>query len=299
MIKIVVFDGGWGGELVANFLQNELNVVEIVRVIDWRNAPYDEKSEKEICMLAEKALRPYIGECDLIVLGGYAVSLALESLKKLFPRQKFIGMGINQYRLRRSRNRQKQIAVLASESVKHSKWRAELKRIFPKARIKWADCRGWGQLINENRMTKNYLYQSLAREFRVAAEVSPEPPTGKAPEELPLGARMLLEDKRKQWNRDEGEIVAAVKNLDKLSARAKVDERRSLAEELASHRKHPLKRPMKPDLVLILDTNFLEYQTELEEIFGWQTLVMEFREKVVREICATLHLRGVDGKRAK
>ena len=34
MLKIVVFDGGYGGEFFADKLKEELPVVEIIRVID-------------------------------------------------------------------------------------------------------------------------------------------------------------------------------------------------------------------------------------------------------------------------
>ena len=38
MIKIVIFDSGYGGELLADYLESELPVVNIVRVIDWHHA---------------------------------------------------------------------------------------------------------------------------------------------------------------------------------------------------------------------------------------------------------------------
>ncbi len=44
MLRIVVFfDSGWGGELVARYLEQELEIVEVIRVIDWGHAPYSEK----------------------------------------------------------------------------------------------------------------------------------------------------------------------------------------------------------------------------------------------------------------
>ena len=82
MLKIVVFDGGWGGELVADYLAEELQTIEIERVIDWKHAPYDNKTISEIESLSEDCLRPYVGKVDLIVLGGYATSLALEFLEQ-------------------------------------------------------------------------------------------------------------------------------------------------------------------------------------------------------------------------
>ena len=38
MLKVVVFDGGYGGEFFADQLEAELPILDIIRVIDWRNA---------------------------------------------------------------------------------------------------------------------------------------------------------------------------------------------------------------------------------------------------------------------
>ena len=38
MLKIVVLDSGFGGELFADKLNDQLSIVEVIRVIDWRNA---------------------------------------------------------------------------------------------------------------------------------------------------------------------------------------------------------------------------------------------------------------------
>lgn len=38
MLKIVVFDSGYGGELLADYLEDALPVIDIVRAIDWREA---------------------------------------------------------------------------------------------------------------------------------------------------------------------------------------------------------------------------------------------------------------------
>ena len=38
MLKVVIFDSGYGGEFFADKLEEEVPVIEVVRVIDWRNA---------------------------------------------------------------------------------------------------------------------------------------------------------------------------------------------------------------------------------------------------------------------
>ena len=58
MLKVVVFDGGYGGEFFADRLQDELPVIEIIRVIDWRNADKILKKPKAARKIAKNALRP-------------------------------------------------------------------------------------------------------------------------------------------------------------------------------------------------------------------------------------------------
>lgn len=159
----------------------------------------------------------------------------------------------------------------------------------------WANCQGWEALINEGKMTKRYLYNSLSGQFRVTKEVAFEPAKQRALEELPLRVKMLITGERARYSEEEEKIATAIKGLEKMSKLAKAAEECFASEERFARRT----RLIKPDVVLILNTTFLEYKAELEEIFGWETLVMEFREKVLREVCAALGLQGIDGKRPK
>ena len=38
MIKVLIFDSGYGGELFADWLNEEMPILDIIRIIDWRNA---------------------------------------------------------------------------------------------------------------------------------------------------------------------------------------------------------------------------------------------------------------------
>ena len=53
------------------------------------------------------------------------------------------------------------------------------------------------------------------------------------------------------------------------------------------------------DVVLLLNTHFWELKEDLEILFGWGVRVLDFREKLLHDVCAALKLRGVHGKRAK
>lgn len=165
MLKIVVFDGGWGGEVVANFLEEELNVVEVARVIDWQNAPYDEKSAEEIASYAEANLQEYFGKVDLIVLGGYAAGLAKKFLCEKHPEQKFVGPEINYDLVLRARSYPEQVAVLAGKTVYNSIVRTEVREKLPYSTLILPDCGGWEELINEDVMTKEIVRTELAWDF--------------------------------------------------------------------------------------------------------------------------------------
>ena len=60
MLKIVVFDSGYGGELFADYLENELPVTDIIRVVDWRNADKMQHNARLTRRLAEEALKPKV-----------------------------------------------------------------------------------------------------------------------------------------------------------------------------------------------------------------------------------------------
>lgn len=97
MLKVVVFDSGFGGELFADYFEEEMPVVEIVRVIDWRNAEGYLKGPKTARKLALEAIRPYIGRVDLIIIANQLVSItSLRYFQRKFRRQKFIGFELKE-----------------------------------------------------------------------------------------------------------------------------------------------------------------------------------------------------------
>ena len=93
MLKIVVFDSGFGGELFADELADKLAVAEIIRVIDWRHAEDIQSSPRKARKLAEEALKPYLNKVDLIIFANYLLSAtSLKYFKRKYKSQKFIGL---------------------------------------------------------------------------------------------------------------------------------------------------------------------------------------------------------------
>ena len=93
MLKVLVFDSGYGGELLADYLEEEIPTIDIIRVIDWRNAESLQNRAHKAKQLAEEALRPYFGRVDLIIFANYLIShTCLGYFKRKYKNQKFVGI---------------------------------------------------------------------------------------------------------------------------------------------------------------------------------------------------------------
>lgn len=155
MLKIVIFDSGWGGELFADFVKAELPVVEVVRVIDWKNAPYNKLREDEARELTERALKPYVGTADVIVLASYeATEAGLEYLREKYPKQKFLGFEMEGLGKIKGK-----LLVLATSFVLESEW---LKRKLQGREWMGVDCDEWPQLIDDGELNVEVMEKRLA-----------------------------------------------------------------------------------------------------------------------------------------
>lgn len=160
MLKVVVFDSGWGGELFADTLEEQIPTIEVTRVIDWRNAPYSARGRTDICLMAERALMPYIGKVNLIVLASYAVTgAALFYLRWKYPEQKFVGfcpeMG------RRLKDYTGRVMVLATGATRTSQDFQDEYRSLKRFELIEPDCTEWIQLVDDGEMTEDRLRQTL------------------------------------------------------------------------------------------------------------------------------------------
>jgi len=113
MLKIAVFDTGYGGELFADRLEQELPVVDVIRVIAWRNAKRIEEHPFTARKVTEESLRPYIGNVDLLVIANYQISATcLSYLRRKYPEQKFVG-----FTLRPKRAAKRPTIILTTKST--------------------------------------------------------------------------------------------------------------------------------------------------------------------------------------
>ena len=91
-MKVLVFDSGWGGELFAKQLEQEIPVIDVVRMIDWQTGTYARLSDQEILEQTILNLERAVGKFDLIVIASFTISaVALKKLRKRFPEQEFMG----------------------------------------------------------------------------------------------------------------------------------------------------------------------------------------------------------------
>lgn len=266
MLKIAVYDGGWGGETVASYLARELQTVEVIRVIDWENMPYENREITEINTLADNCLRGFIGKVDLIVIAGYMTSLAIEFLRNKYQEQKFVSVSINYYRILKASNYPKRITALMNQQLVESDFCQTLRNNLPLSTIAIPDSAGWEELSNYGELTANGLRAELSAYFQLS-------PAGSTPN-VKLRNRSLLE------------IIREEKYHMQLAT--------TTTEEIWE----PSER-IPSDVVLLLNTNFWDKKLLFEELFGVNVRVLDFREKLLHDVCIALNLLGVDGKRSK
>ncbi len=116
MLKVVVFDGGFGGELFADLLEEEVPIIEVTRVIDWRHAEALNSGMRMARQVAEKALAPYFGKVDLIVLANHLLAMtSLKYFRKKYPGQKFLGV-----KMELPEKRRRECLVLTTGAMTHT-----------------------------------------------------------------------------------------------------------------------------------------------------------------------------------
>lgn len=275
MLKIVVFDGGWGGEMVADYLEEELGVVEVVRVIDWKNVPYDNKNTEEVFRIVEDNLRVYIGKVDVIVLAGYAVSLVADRMRRCYPEQKFVAMGVNYDLILRARTYPDKVVVFAGANV-NAELAQEIRRNLMYSTLILPDTGGWEELVNEDLMTLEIIKAELAWDFAMRKK-----------RERKGSKRINTGD-----NDNNGDGTVEVGKTD-AHDKVGLEAGREAALTVGGDGK------IRPDVILLLNTHYFAMKADLEEIFGWQVRILDFRQKLLHDVCAALKLRGVDGRRAK
>ncbi len=153
--KVVVFDSGFGGELFANYIEKEIPIVEVIRVIDWRNLDIITNNPKEARNVTEAAIRSYIGHVDLIIFANYLVTVMdLKYFQRKYPNQKFMGFAMPQIRSERT-------LILTSKALHKSRGFKKYLHSFEDVRSRTIECDSWIPLIDDAELTEDQVRKDL------------------------------------------------------------------------------------------------------------------------------------------
>ena len=157
MLKVVVFDSGYGGEFFADQLQSEVPIIDIIRVIDWRNADGILSSAKEARRIAAEALRPYIGKVDLIIFANHLLTVtSLRYFRRKYKEQSFTGLFLKAPDTFVKRN----VLVLSTKAViKTLDYHNYIVRL--KRRTKSLALDTWPAKIDDGELTKTEIKDTL------------------------------------------------------------------------------------------------------------------------------------------
>lgn len=170
MLKVAVLDCGYGGEFLADRLEEEIGVVEVIRVIDWRHSEQYLTKPKVARGLAIAALRPYIGTVDLIIIANHLLSVtSLNYFKHKYPEQKFIGLKLKHPEC----FTEKQILVLATKSLTKTMAYHGFLFSLKKHKVKTMLVDTWPERIDEGELEFTEIKHSI-EQFADKKNITPE-----------------------------------------------------------------------------------------------------------------------------
>lgn len=169
MLKVVVYDDGYGGELFADQLEAELPVLEVIRVIDWRNSKILQSNPRRARKIAEAALRPYIGKVDLIIFANYLVALtSLKYFVKKYENQTFLGLHLTSP----SSISKKEILILGTKTFSRL-WSFRNYTFRLQAHITTACLDGWPAAIDDGELSIDDIRERIGHYSKLSS-----PPEG-------------------------------------------------------------------------------------------------------------------------
>ena len=158
MLKVVVLDSGYGGELFADKLCEQLRIVEVIRVIDWRNASKYLRKKREARQAAEEALRPYLGKVDLIVFANHYLTItSLKYFCRKYKKQKFVGINLVLPSTFIDRNTLILTTTAVSKTINFHNYLMRLRR----SKVVTMALDDWPAKIDDGELTKAEIEESL------------------------------------------------------------------------------------------------------------------------------------------
>lgn len=159
MLKVVVFDSGYGGELFADYFEESLPLVKVIRVIDWRNSAQYLANSHKARLAAEKALRPYIGRADLVIIANYLLAItSIKYFERKYKGQKFLGLELP----RPDASAKRKTAIFTTKAVaKTINYYNYLFRLKKKVDTYCLD--HWVELIDDGELTEQMVFRDIEK----------------------------------------------------------------------------------------------------------------------------------------
>lgn len=170
-MSLGIFDSGIGGEAVAQALERYFPDADILTVNDHKNVPYGEKSPQEVVQLTRAAIQPLLDRDIIVIACNTATTLALPSLRELYPHQRFIGI---EPMLKPAALLTKTgiICVCATPATLASTRYDELKQTYARdCEIIEPDCSAWASMIEQNTVHERHIRDTISPALDRGADV--------------------------------------------------------------------------------------------------------------------------------
>lgn len=156
-MRLIIFDSGAGGKIIARRLKRLRPRDDIITISDRPNLPYGNKPANVIIRLTEAALLPYLGQHGSIVVlaCNTATAAAIGYLRQTYPREVFVGFE-PMIKPAAAASLSRVIAVLATPATLSSQRYQRLKRSYAgDCRVLEPDCSDWAQQIENGSFDQN------------------------------------------------------------------------------------------------------------------------------------------------
>lgn len=149
-MKLGVFDSGIGGEAVARSLREAFADAEIVVVNDRAHMPYGDRTIEDVTNLTDTAIQPLLGSDIIIIACNTATAAAIETLRRRYPEQLFIGLE-PMVKPATHLTKTGTITICATPATLQSQRYQALKETYAKhATVVEPDCSSWAKMIEDN-----------------------------------------------------------------------------------------------------------------------------------------------------
>lgn len=172
-MKLGIFDSGIGGEAVAAALKAAFPKALILTVNDKENVPYGDKPPQEIIRLTDAAIQPLLqSQCDIIILAcNTATAIAIHSLRRRYPEQKFIGIEPMVKTAASLTNSNIIVTCATPVTLASDRYRQLVASYAQHLTIIEPDCSKWAYMIEHNQINQQHIKDVITTVCSQGADV--------------------------------------------------------------------------------------------------------------------------------